>query len=269
MVDASGPGSVRKCPGVALADLGDTEGFERDGKEDRLYAFQLSEGVYKRKEVTLEGMSVKFGELSDVDVSQAVPKRLHTLAFTGSKWMAFADPVPTGWLIDIKLSSPYVETGKRHKVRKIKNSGTRLCSYIPETKNIVVSEDYMLKTNDSQQGILKMVSEFSPAGIIGLGLSTSTILLEIFLGDRPDDYVDVLPGFKIRWGQTNANKNVGIYILVQETPQVKFTLEDVQHRTDYRFLDIAKIMIGPVALKRLRFTPGVLTVDQSTAVFNQ
>ena len=73
MVDASGPGSVRKCPGVALADLGDTEGFERDGKEDRLYAFQLSEGVYKRKEVTLEGMSVKFGELSDVDVSQAVP----------------------------------------------------------------------------------------------------------------------------------------------------------------------------------------------------
>ena len=114
-----------------------------------------------------------------------------------------------------------------------------------------------------------MVSEFSPPGIIGLGLSTSTILLEIFLGDRPDDYVDVLPGFKIRLGQTNANKNVGIYILVQETPQVKFTLEDVQHRTDYRFLDIAKIMIGPVALKRLRFTPGVLTVDQSTAVFNQ
>ena len=120
MVDASGPGSVRKCPGVALADLGDTEGFETDGKEDRLYAFQLSEGVYKRKEVTLEGMSVKFGELSDVDVSQAVPKRLHTLAFTGSKWLAFADPVPTGWLIDIKLPSPYVETGKRHKVRKIK-----------------------------------------------------------------------------------------------------------------------------------------------------
>ena len=26
MVDAGGPGSVQKCPGVALADLGDVEG---------------------------------------------------------------------------------------------------------------------------------------------------------------------------------------------------------------------------------------------------
>ena len=29
MVDAGGPGSVRKCPGVALADLGDVEWFSR------------------------------------------------------------------------------------------------------------------------------------------------------------------------------------------------------------------------------------------------
>ena len=49
MVDAGGPGSVRKCPGVALADLGDVEGFDRSGEEDQLYAFQLSDGVYKRK----------------------------------------------------------------------------------------------------------------------------------------------------------------------------------------------------------------------------
>ena len=28
MVDAGGPGSVRKCPGVALADLDDVEGFD-------------------------------------------------------------------------------------------------------------------------------------------------------------------------------------------------------------------------------------------------
>ena len=48
MVKAGGPESVRKCHGVALADLGDTECFGRDGKEDRLYAVQLSEGVYKR-----------------------------------------------------------------------------------------------------------------------------------------------------------------------------------------------------------------------------
>ena len=52
MVDAGG---VRKCHGIALVVLCDTEGFVREGKEDRSYAFQLSEGVYERKEVTLEG----------------------------------------------------------------------------------------------------------------------------------------------------------------------------------------------------------------------
>ena len=180
MGDAGGPGSARKCPGVALADLGDTEGFEKGGEEARLYAFELSNGVYKRKKVTAQegGGAQKLGELSDIDVSYAVPKRLHKLAFTGSKWIAFADPTQqTGWLIDIRISSPYVATGQHHKVRKVTNSGTRLCSYVPETKNMVISEQYMLKTSNSRKGILKMVSEFSPAGIIGAGIPTSTTLL--------------------------------------------------------------------------------------------
>ena len=38
--DAGGPGSVRKCPGVALAYLGGVEGFDRIGEEDQLHAFQ-------------------------------------------------------------------------------------------------------------------------------------------------------------------------------------------------------------------------------------
>ena len=45
MVDAGSPENVRKCPGVASADLGDVEGFDRSGEEDQLYAFQLSDGV--------------------------------------------------------------------------------------------------------------------------------------------------------------------------------------------------------------------------------
>ena len=56
MAGAGGPGSVRKCPGVTLADLCDTEGFDRNEVEDRVYAFQLSEGVYKRKDVAQEGI---------------------------------------------------------------------------------------------------------------------------------------------------------------------------------------------------------------------
>ena len=48
MVDAGGPGRVRKCNGVALADLGDVEGFDRSG-EEKMNAFKLCDGVYKRK----------------------------------------------------------------------------------------------------------------------------------------------------------------------------------------------------------------------------
>ena len=51
MVDASGPGSVRKCPGAAFADLGDVVGFNRSGEEDQLYAFLLSDESTKEKKV--------------------------------------------------------------------------------------------------------------------------------------------------------------------------------------------------------------------------
>ncbi|MCU7902350.1 MAG: hypothetical protein KZQ66_10425 [Candidatus Thiodiazotropha sp. (ex Lucinoma aequizonata)] len=252
-----------------MADLGDTEGFDRSGKEDRLYALQLSEGLYKRMEVPLQGVgSLTFAELSDVDVSQAVPKQVHTLAYTGSKWVAFADPVQkTGWLYDIRIASPYVVTGRGHKVRKVLNSGTRLCSLIPETKNIVVSEAYTLKTAHNQPGILKMVSEFPPAGSIEG--SPATILLEILLGDRPDDFVAVLPGFKLKWPQKHANKQVGVRIIVQEAPQVDFTLDEIQEQTDYQSLNIGKVFLGPVSLKRLRLTPGELTHDQTAVVIDQ
>ena len=227
MGDAGGPGSDRKCPGVALADLGDTEGFEKGGEEGQLYAFELSDGVYKRKKVTAQegGGAQKLVELSDVDVSNAAPRRLHTLAFTGSKWIAFADPVQeTGWMIDIRISSPYVAMGQQHKIRKVRNSGTRLCSYVPETKNVVVSGQNTLKTSNSREGIIKMVSEFSPAGIIGAGKDpTSTILLEVILGDPPDDFVEVLPGFKLKWTSAHAQEELGVFIRVQLRLVVRFT----------------------------------------------
>ena len=127
----------------------------------------------------------------------------------------------------------------------------------------------MLKTSNSTQGILRMVSEFSPAGIIGLGLTSSTILLEIFLGDRPDDFVDVLPGFKFKWSQTHDNKYIGVRIPVKETPQVNFTLESIQHQTDYPTLNLDKILLGPVSLKRLHFMSGELTPDQAVVVTDQ
>ena len=94
-------------------------------------------GCTNEKQVTLEGVGRRSSELSDVDLSYAAPRRLHTLAFTGRKWVAFADPVQEmGWLVDVKVSAPYVVTGQHHKVRKVTNAGSRLCSYVPETKNV-------------------------------------------------------------------------------------------------------------------------------------
>ena len=208
MVDAGGPGSVRKCPGRLWPTLVTLKGSI---EAERKTSFTLSScvmGSTKEKKFTpSEGIrSLKFEEMSDVDISHAVPRRLHSLAFPGDKGVAFADPVQqTGWFIDKKIASPYVVTGKGHKLRKVVNSGTRLCSFIPETRNSIVftapDQSFVLKTGNGKRGSLKMVYEFPPAGIIGLGLSVSTILLEMVLGDRPDDFVDVLPGFKLKWPQ--------------------------------------------------------------------
>ena len=44
---------------------------------------------------------------------------------------------------------------------------------------------------------------------------------------------------------------------------VRFTLGvGIQHEAERRFPDISKIHVGPVELKRLRFTPADLTPDQ-------
>ena len=172
-------------------------------------------GVQKKGSHPWRGGVTIFGELSDIDTSHAVPKRIHTLAFTGSKWVAFADPLQqTGWLIDIKIISPHrAQSGRWWIVAP----GCALIS--PRPKTSLEAQDklsYILKTSNSRQGTLKMVSEFFPAGIIGLGQASSTILLEIFLGDRPDDFVDVLPGFKLKWPQKHANEKTGVRILVKE-----------------------------------------------------
>ena len=97
----------------------------------------------------------------------------------------------------------------------------------------------------------------------------STILLEIVLRDRPNDFVDVLPGLALKWPQKHANQEVEIHVIVQETPRVQFTLRDIQHEANISLLNLDKLFIGPVSLKRLRFTPGKLSSDQSAVIIGQ
>ena len=128
----------------------------------------------------------------------------------------------------------------------------------------------MLKTGNGKRGVLRWSPNSPPpAGIIGLGLSVSTILLEIVLGDGRDDFVDYLPGFKLKWPQKYANQGVEIRIIVQETPQMLFTLADIQGEADFYLLNLDKLFIGPVSLKKLRFMPGELSFDQTAVIIGR
>ena len=50
---------------------------------------------------------------------------------------------------------------------------------------------------------------------------------------------------------------------------MQFTLADIQGEADFHLLNLDKLFSGPVSLKRLRFTPGELSFDQSTVVIGQ
>ena len=47
---------------------------------------------------------------------------------------------------------------------------------------------------------------------------------------------------------------------------MRFTLGGIQHEAEHRFLHISNNHVGPVELKRLRFTPAGLTSDESSVV---
>ena len=81
---------------------------------------------------------------------------------------------------------------------------------------------FLFAFTGSKQGSLKMVSKFPTSEIIGF-----CVLRENILGDRPDDLVDVLPGFKLRWPPTLAKQREGVQIIVPETPRVHSTLKGI------------------------------------------
>ena len=48
-----------------------------------------------------------------------------------------------------------------------------------------------------------------------------------------------------------------------------FTLQGIQHEADFRLWNLDKLFIGPVSLKRLRFTPSELSFDQTAVNIGQ
>ena len=48
-----------------------------------------------------------------------------------------------------------------------------------------------------------------------------------------------------------------------------FTLKDIEGEADFQLLNLDKLFIGPVSLKRLRFTPGEFSFDQTAVIIGQ
>ena len=70
-------------------------------------------------------------------------------------------------------------------------------------------------------------------------------------------------------GGRGGSGGVGICIIIQETPQVLFTLKDIQGEADFHLLKLDKFFIGPVSLIRLRFTPGEPSFDQTATIIGR
>ena len=47
------------------------------------------------------------------------------------------------------------------------------------------------------------------------------------------------------------------------------SLADIQGEADFHLLNLDKLFIGPVSLKRLRFTPGELSFDKTAVIIGQ
>ena len=225
MVDSSGPGIPRKCNTIALCDLGDTEGFGDPGVEDKLYALQLKDGVYVRKEVVFTPSPVTtpaFGDLSDVDLTgSTVHKRYDFVLNEDGKWVVVE---PLTWEINFALESPYVMTGKKHNVTKVMNKGTVLVSLVPNKKKSVVislseppKRGYMLTSRPTIKDVeLLLVSEFGNS-FIDLGLipipTGAVFYLEVLLGDAPPDFINIFEGrMKMNWLKRHERRICGVFI---------------------------------------------------------
>ena len=243
MVESSGPGIPRKCNTIALCDLGDTGGFGEPGVEDKVYALQLKDGVYVRKEVVFTPpptvITPAFGNLIDVDLTDSTAHKRYDLVLKeDSKWVVVE---PLTWALNFTLESPYVMTGKKHNVTKIMNKGSVLASLIPNKRRSVVislldpiKKGYMLTSRPAMRNVeLQMVSEFNELGgyIQGLVPSGTVFYIEVLLGNAPTDFLYIFEEYiRLKWLKRHERQVCGIFI--QKVDGTKFrqftTLSGVQ-----------------------------------------
>ena len=267
MVDSSGPGIPRRCNTVGLADLGDTEGFGRPGVNGTLYGLQLKDGVYERKEVLEPGL---FGNLSDVDLSDVVPyHRYYLVQSPEGKWSTH--PV-IKWDLDVEAAPPHLLLGRKHAIKKLLSHGQIQAAYNPSrVGNLVLKRtpDYVIGPKGPKKQQLSLVSEFSedydrlkkpPEGAF--------IYIEVYLENRPTDYVSVIPGVEIKWEAIHANTVVGIAIIVSSARteyESSMTVEGIQIQKGA--LALTQLYVGGgVLFKRMMYSENRIPKHYITAI---
>jgi hypothetical protein len=247
--------------------LGDTEGFGAPGTEDVVYGLQLSEGVYKRKEIVSVsgGVVSKFGDLSDVEVGTPYTGYRYELVFDeNGKWTLH--PVFDQWVVNMRLDPTHVFLSKGHIVSKVMNSGPLMVAFVPSKRRGVVLEalwpgavSLLANRLNVQNMHLNLVSEF-PEVFRGLKILPrgSTLFIEVKLLDPPSEFVTVLTGLRLKWGSVHKNRLCGVFIQIGTEASALVTVEGVQVQTST--VSLQKIYIPPsIRLSRLMFTPLTLS----------
>ena len=228
MTDSSGPGIRReKCFSVGIVDLGDVEGFDSIPQENAIYGLKFNSGVYKRSIVPTsspgrEERETTFENLNNVDFNDA---KIHThyslVKNAAGVWILVERP---NWIIDIRITPTSVLSGRSNGLKKIMNNGSALLSYVPsKNKGVVIIEqddDYYLSRNNEVGSnisvFLTMTAEF-PDEKFKINKESSTAVIEVFLLNPPEDFVQVLPGLSLKWTNEAAQKVCGI-LLTNGTP---------------------------------------------------
>ena len=242
----SGPGARReKCFSVGLVDLGDVEGFDSAPQENEIYGLKFNSGFYRRSVVpTSPGREeTNFEELVNTEDAKI---HVHYCLVKNAEgiWSLIDTP---NWIIDIQIIPMSLMSGKSNRLKKIMNRGSALISYVPsKNKSVLISEfddSYYLTRNDEVESaipvFLSMISDF-PDQKFKVSKEFSTTIIDLFLLNPPEDFVQILPGFSIKWASEAAQKRC---CLVLKNGEPWFSLPGIQFDTSH-IITLKKIVFN-------------------------
>jgi hypothetical protein len=160
--------------------------------------------------------------------------------------------------------------GKNYSVIIFLNKGLLLASYVPsKKKSIIVGKDpndenkYVLSSNrgNVRNISLSMVSPFSHDLKVK---PDSTLLIRVFLGEAPNDFVEILPGLKIKW-PTSRNMSFCTILIMGDIQKCTFSDVELQI-ADNNIISFSRITLQNIHLSKLQYIDSILPNSYLEAV---